>query len=117
MEAVGRQVSEVDIVLSPNVLLDDSHDRAVERFAASRIGKRYLTRTGMTPEAGAAANMVGTAEEVAERLHAFTEAGMTHCQPAHIGVETFEAYLDQFHSFCGWSHSLLRAGLKVFKEE
>ena len=99
MEAVGRQVSEIDIVFSPNVVLDDSHDRAVEQFAASRIGKRYLSRTGMTPEAGAAANMVGTAEEVAERLHEFTEAGMTHCQPAHIGVETFGAYLDQFHRF------------------
>ena len=50
----------------PNVFIDDSHDRAVERFAGSRIGRRYLANTGLTAEELAAIQMVGTPREVAE---------------------------------------------------
>ena len=43
--------------------------------------------------------MVGTPEEVAERLHLLAEVGMTHCVPTHVGVDTFEEYLDQFRLY------------------
>ena len=99
MEAAGREVSEIDLTFCPGVLLDDSHERAVSRFASSRMGRRYLKRTGLEPEQGAAENMVGTAQEVADRLHLFAEAGMTHCVPTHVGVDTYEEYLDQFRRY------------------
>ena len=43
--------------------------------------------------------MVGTPREVADRLHLFTEARITQCVPTHMGVETFEEYLDQFRLY------------------
>ncbi len=78
---------------------DGREGRAIARFASSRMGRRYLTHTGLEPEQAAAENMVGAPQEVADRLHLFAEAGMTQCLPTHIGVETFEEYLDQFRRY------------------
>ncbi len=99
MEAAGREISEIDLTFCPSVMLDESHERAIERFARSRMGQRYLKRTGLEPEEAATENMVGTPEEVAERLHLLAEVGMTHCVPTHVGVDTFEEYLDQFRLY------------------
>ena len=98
-DALGRDVSEIDMTYCPNVFIDDSHDTAVDRFAGSRMGQRYLATTGLSAEQLAAMQMVGTPQEVADRLHLYAEAGMTQVMPAHVGVETFEEYLDQFRRY------------------
>ncbi len=101
LEKVGRDVSEIDVAVSLAVSLDSTRERAVERFLNSHVGHRFTSWTS-DPEVidrMIRGNLIGTPEEVAEKIRERAEAGMTHCAPQHIAAETVEEMIEQMHIY------------------
>ncbi len=97
MEKAGRKVSELDVALSLAVSIESTHERAIERFRNSYVGRRLLARFQL--DQLVQGHLIGTPEEVAERITALGQAGMTHCAPQHIAADRFEEMLEQMHRY------------------
>ena len=93
MEKAGRKMSELDVALSLAVSIEPTHERAVERFRNSHVGRRFLGRFELEQV------VKGTPEAVAERITALGEAGMTHTAPQHIAADRFEEMVEQMHRY------------------
>jgi probable F420-dependent oxidoreductase len=97
MEKAGRKISELDVALSLAVSIEPTHERAVERFRNSQVGRRLLGRLEL--DQLVKGHLIGTPDEVAERIAALGEAGMTHTAPQHIAADRFEDMLEQMHRY------------------
>jgi probable F420-dependent oxidoreductase len=97
MEKAGRTMSELDVALSLAVSIEPTHERAVARFRDSYVGRRLLARFPL--EQLVQSHLIGTRDEVAERITALGDAGMTHCAPQHIAADRFEEMLEQMHRY------------------
>jgi len=98
---VGRDISEIDVAISLAVSLDTTHEAAVKRFLASYVGRRFSSRA-RTPEdldKIIKGNLVGTPQEVAERVEGMAKAGMTHSAPQHIAAESMSDMMEQMHIY------------------
>ncbi|MFQ5933700.1 MAG: LLM class flavin-dependent oxidoreductase, partial [Dehalococcoidia bacterium] len=101
LEKVERDVSEIDVTVSFAVSLDSSRERAVERFRNSQVGHRFTSWTSDPEviERMIRGNLVGTPEEVAEKVRERAEVGMSHCAPQHIAAESIEEMMEQMHIY------------------
>jgi len=90
-------LSELDVALSLAVSIEPTHERAIERFRNSYVGRRLLARFQL--DQLVQGHLIGTPEEVAERITALGQAGMTHCAPQHIAADRFEEMLEQMHRY------------------
>ncbi len=97
MEKAGRKMSELDVALSLAVSIESTHERAVERFRDSYVGRRLLARFGL--DQIVKGHLIGAPAEVAERIRALGEAGMTHCAPQHIAADSFSEMMEQMHRY------------------
>jgi len=97
MEKAGRKMSELDVALSLAVSIEPTHERAVERFRNSQVGRRLLGRLEL--DQVVKGHLIGTPDEVAERITALGEAGMTHTAPQHIAADRFEEMVEQMHRY------------------
>jgi probable F420-dependent oxidoreductase len=97
MEKAGRKMSELDVALSLAVSIEPTHERAVERFRNSQVGRRLLGRLEL--DQVVKGHLIGTPEAVAERIVALGEAGMTHTAPQHIAADRFEEMVEQMHRY------------------
>jgi probable F420-dependent oxidoreductase len=101
LDKVGRDISEIDIVACPAISLDSIYERAVERFLGTPVGHRFTSWTNSSGEVEAMINqqMIGTPEDIAERVVSWAEAGMTHFAPQHIAAHTAADMSGQMHRF------------------
>ncbi len=97
-EKAGRDASEIDVAVSTAISLDSTHERAVERFLTSVVGRRFIGRHGGV-ERVMMGNLIGTPSEVAEKLGQMEEAGISHNAPQHIAANTFEELKEQMQIF------------------
>jgi alkanesulfonate monooxygenase SsuD/methylene tetrahydromethanopterin reductase-like flavin-dependent oxidoreductase (luciferase family) len=97
MQKAGRKMSELDVALSLAVSIEPTHERAVERFRNSYVGRRLLARFEL--DQIVKGHLIGTPDEVAERIMTLGEAGMTHAAPQHIAADRFEEMMEQMHRY------------------
>ncbi len=96
LEAQGRDLSQIDVVVGEVQSLARTHEAAVERFLKSRVANR---RKGRDMETFAAENFIGTPEEIAEKIYHLEKDGATHCVGVHIAADTFEELKEQVQVF------------------
>ena len=97
LEEHGRDISEIDIVAAADLTLARTHKAAVARYRASRAGQ-FKTR-GSDFESAIAGNWIGTTADVAEKIGATKEQGITHFRIANSVGETVTESLEQMHMF------------------
>ena len=87
----GADISKFDVEISIQQLLGRTHEETVERFKNSYLGRRLAGQID-----GVIANsIVGTPEEVVEKVKSMEEEGITLCMSTNIAVDTFEEMLEQ----------------------
>jgi F420-dependent oxidoreductase-like protein len=74
---VGRDADQIRLTWSPEVLVRDTEAELRALLDSGRVGSRW----GEAPDAWAAGNLVGTPEQVAERIHTYVELGCTGVVP------------------------------------
>jgi probable F420-dependent oxidoreductase len=97
MQKAGRSMDELDVALSLALSVESTHERAVERFRQSYVGRRLLGRFDL--DQLVKGHLIGTPAEVAERITALGEAGMTHCAPQHVAADSFGEMMDQMERY------------------
>ncbi len=88
----GRDLSEVDLTAVSVLSVDKSHDAAVDRFKNSRVVKRAK---GQDVEGFVSRNMIGTPDEIVEKLHKLERQGVTHVLMANRANRTFKEMEEQ----------------------
>jgi len=96
LEKEGRDLSEIDRAFSTYQFLAQTHEEAVKGCKESWLGRR---RGGRDPDAFIARILVGTLEEVAEKIKKLEEEGITHCITTNFTVNSFEQILEQVQMF------------------
>jgi alkanesulfonate monooxygenase SsuD/methylene tetrahydromethanopterin reductase-like flavin-dependent oxidoreductase (luciferase family) len=96
LEKEGRDLSEIDLQLSTILLLGRTHEEAVKTAREAWLVKH---RAAANPDAFIAKLLVGTPEEVAERITRLGEQGITHCVPTNFLVNEFEEAMEQVQMF------------------
>jgi probable F420-dependent oxidoreductase len=80
-EAAGRDGSTIDIAPQFAVSIGRTHEEALRRFRASQLYKHLesLRTTTLREQTGSyeQRNLIGSPEEISERLHAYRKAGVT----------------------------------------
>jgi len=100
LRTAGRAGERLDITMCPVLCLDPVHERAVARFLDSSVGRRFAASgTSVNAERLASKHLIGTPEEVAERIRDWASAGMTHCAPLHIVAESAAEMIEQMHAY------------------
>jgi probable F420-dependent oxidoreductase len=100
----GRDPSKITTALQSVVCLGDTSKQARERFERSafdlfRLSLQKTMTKGTDLDAYLAANLVGTPDEVCEKVAAFERAGLDHfCASLFVG-NTVEEVLDQMRTF------------------
>ncbi len=92
-EKAGRDPLEIDVVISAVLCIDSTHERAVERFKSSFLGWRFATGY----EATQGHHLIGSPEEVAEKVHELGKIGITHIVPQHNAGDTVPQLKEQMH--------------------
>ncbi|MFQ5872339.1 MAG: LLM class flavin-dependent oxidoreductase [Dehalococcoidia bacterium] len=96
LEREGRDLSEIDRAFSTNLFLAQTREEAVKGAKESWLTKR---RGARDPDAFIARLLVGTPEEVAEKIRNLEEQGVTHCVTTNFLVDTFDEALEQVQMF------------------
>lgn len=71
----GRDISEVDLTAVSVLSIDRSHETAVERFKNARVARRAK---GQNIEGFVDRNMIGTPDEIVEKVQKLEKQGVTH---------------------------------------
>lgn len=100
----GRSVKEIDIAPQFSVMLGNTHEEAVRKFKESQLYKHGLTLSESTMKGKDADNihsreLVGTADEIAERINAYIEAGVTHFAALTFADNTLEETKEHMQRF------------------
>lgn len=100
----GRDPSHITMALQSVVCLGETSEQARERFARSafdlfRLSLQKTMTKGVDLDAYLAANLIGTPDEVCEKVAAFEQAGLDHfCATLFVG-NTVGEMLDQMRAF------------------
>jgi F420-dependent oxidoreductase-like protein len=74
---VGRDPSEIELTWSPEVFVRETEAEVAEMVAAGKAGSKF----GEPFESYSAGNLVGSAEQVCERIQAYVDLGCTYFVP------------------------------------
>ncbi len=90
-ERLGRDPASVEIVAIQTLSVAKTHEEAVTRLKNSRIARRHAEQdlTSMVD-----ANLVGTPDEIAERIARFEDAGVSQITAQNFACDTFSEMLD-----------------------
>ena len=97
LEEHGRDLSEIDAIAEAELCLAPTHEAAVERYSASRMGQ-FRARL-MDVDSVVKLDWIGTADEVAAKISGMTEKGITHFNAFHIAGDTIEEMHEQMQAF------------------
>lgn len=102
--AAGRDPAEIDVAPQLVVCLARTSEAAERQFKASQIYEHLLslqqsTLKGVDISAYVSANLIGSVDEVSERVEAYRAAGATHLSGLLFAGNTLEEMLDQIRLF------------------
>lgn len=90
-DKANRNASAYDIVAIQTVSIAKTHEEAVTRLMNSRIAKRH---SGHDLAEMVDANLVGTPNEILEKIARFHEAGITQVSAQNFACDTFAEMMD-----------------------
>ncbi len=97
LDAEGRSLSEIDFAAVTVQSIAKDHETAVSRYRNTRIAHR---RTGgQDLEQFASRNLVGTPDEVIEKVHKLIDDGATSCIVTNHAIDTFQELEEQVQWF------------------
>ncbi|MDP9275115.1 MAG: TIGR03619 family F420-dependent LLM class oxidoreductase [Chloroflexota bacterium] len=98
---VGRAADSVEVAPELSATIANRHEEAVNRYEASRFARHRRSRdpAKRDPALVIASNLVGSPEEILQRVAALTEAGVDHCAAMAFPAETVDELLDQWKQF------------------
>jgi len=101
-ESQGRDAHKIDIAPQLFACIDDTHEKARERFKNSQMYKHLVSLSGTTlkdqVKAGVdfeAFNLIGSADEIIEKAEKFRQAGATHLCGLLIPANSVQEFKDQ----------------------
>jgi probable F420-dependent oxidoreductase len=102
--AAGRDPSEIDIAPQVMVTMGEHHEEAVVRFKQSQMYKHMMSLKDSTlrdQDLGKIEeyNLVGTPDEVIEKIHRLADAGVTHCAAMNFISQTPTEMMEQMQYF------------------
>ncbi|MDL1899525.1 TIGR03619 family F420-dependent LLM class oxidoreductase [Anaerolineae bacterium CFX9] len=100
----GRDGSTIDVAPQLITYIGRTHEQAVERFRRSQIYQHLVSLKASTlkEQAGIAfeeANLVGTPDEVVEKIQQFAEAGVTHLCGTYFTADSVDELKEQMQIF------------------
>lgn len=103
-EKIGRDITTIDVAPQYGVALAKTHEEAVDYFQKSQAYQHLLSLKSSTlkdvdEETFIMSNLIGTPEEVVERIAEYKEAGMTHCAALCFDTLTMEEMYEQMQWF------------------
>ncbi len=98
LEERGRSLSDIDVVVEAQLCLAQTHEAAVEKYRASRLGQFRLSR-GQETSSLVATGWIGTPGEVVEKISKIKEEGVTHFHALHTAGDTMEEAMEQMEVF------------------
>jgi probable F420-dependent oxidoreductase len=108
LSAVGRQRSEIDLVITKGLCLGRSREEAFERFYASGIPAKMDEKAeeiGITDKPSSdinrvlEQNLIGTPADIIEQLQPAIEKGINHCVLYYYAANDFNEMMDQIRWF------------------
>ncbi len=93
----GRSLSEFDIVVSTTLSLAKTKEDALERFQTSFTGRRAGVSTDTSETLSR--NLIGTPEDIVERIAELDEAGLKHCAITGVAADSIEELIEQWEIF------------------
>jgi len=104
LDEQGRKWDEMDIAMQLIAYTGPTHEKAVERFRKSQMYKHLVSLGASTlkDQAGTKheeTNLIGTPQEVVEKIQRFKEAGVKHLCGTYFCAETVEELMDQMQIF------------------
>jgi alkanesulfonate monooxygenase SsuD/methylene tetrahydromethanopterin reductase-like flavin-dependent oxidoreductase (luciferase family) len=96
MEKAGRDVAELELTTMPTASIGRTHQEAVDRLQKSRLFERYRGQPLEKIEEG---NLVGTPEEITEKIKRLEAEGLHHCGPQRFATNTYEGLKEQVQMF------------------
>jgi probable F420-dependent oxidoreductase len=102
--AQGRAWEEMDVALQLVTYVGATHEQAVERFRRSQMYHHLLSLSVSTLQRQGDArhediNLIGTADEVIEKIERFRAAGVKHLCGTYFCADTVAELLDQMQGF------------------
>ncbi len=92
----GRDISEIDLLAHGHLSLANTHEEAVAKYLKSRLAAKLKEDKR---EHTVASYLIGTPEEVAEKIVRSAEIGTTHSVATNIAANTFGELLEQIEIF------------------
>lgn len=104
-DRAGRALTaDFEVALQVGVCLGATREQAQRRFEASQLANHMRSLSGSTLKdrssgGFAARNLIGTPDDVAERIAAYAEAGVTTMAALLFAVDTVEETLEMMETF------------------
>lgn len=104
VEEQGRTWEEIDVALQLIAYVGPTHEQAVARFRRSQMYNHLVSLSASTLKEQVGTrheetNLIGTADEVIEKVQRFQEAGVKHLCGTYFCADTVEELLDQMQQF------------------
>ena len=93
VEYTERNPSEIDVMLSVVLCIDHTTEKAVRRLHSSMLGLRFSEEYKASP----GQFLIGSPNEVAEKINQLVEIGVTQIVPQHIAGDTPTQFMDQMY--------------------
>ena len=97
LEAEGRSPSDIDFAAVTVQSIAKDHETAISRYKSTRIACRGTG--GQNLERFISRNLIGTPDEVIEKVHALIEDGATSCIVANHATDSFQELEEQIQWF------------------
>ena len=104
LEEQGRSFDEMDVAMQLIAYVGSSHEQAVERFHRSQMYQHLisLSQSTLKEQVGTKheeTNLIGTVEEIIEKINRFKEAGVKHLAGTYFCADNVNELMDQMHIF------------------
>ncbi len=96
-EERGRDVSEIDVLLSASLSMERTSEEAIRRYQTLHTGRR--ARVNGDIDVILSRNFIGTPGEIVERIGGLGEAGLKNCTITGIAADTMEERIEQMQMF------------------
>jgi probable F420-dependent oxidoreductase len=102
----GRDPNAIDVAPQFSACLDKTHEAAIQRYRSSQMCRHLvsLSDTSLKDQVAAGVafediDLVGTADEILERIGRLREAGLTHLCGLLFAANSFGELMDQIQAF------------------